>query len=205
MNPDLGRLQPYPFEKVAALRQGIEPPRDRAHIALSIGEPCHPAPALIGEALLGHLDGLAHYPSTRGLPALRMAIADWLGMRFRLPKGALDPETQILPVNGTREALFAFAQTVVDRTRHPLVLMPNPFYQIYEGAALLAGAEPHFLPCTAETGFLPDFEAVDAASWERCQLLYICSPGNPTGAILPAATLARLIELAHRHDFIIAS
>jgi N-succinyldiaminopimelate aminotransferase len=139
------------------------------------------------------------------MPALRETIADWLVERFRLRAGGIDPETQVLPVNGTREALFAFAQAVVDRARAPLVLSPNPFYQIYEGAALLAGAEPHFLACSADNGYRPDFEAVDEATWERCQLIYLCSPGNPTGAVIPQEQLQKLIELAQRHDFVIAS
>jgi N-succinyldiaminopimelate aminotransferase len=210
MNPDIGRLQPYPFERLAALKKGLSPPGDRDPIALSIGEPKHPTPALITDALIAHLYQLAVYPNTRGLPALRESIAAWLSSRFKLGATSvdgvgIDPETQILPVNGTREALFAFAQAVIDRRREALVLMPNPFYQIYEGAALLAGAQPRYLACTAQSGFVPDFEAVDAATWDACQLLYVCSPGNPTGALLDAATFGRLIELAHRHDFVIAS
>lgn len=213
MNPDIGRLQPYPFERLAALKKGLSPPVDRDHIALSIGEPKHPTPALITDTLIAHLHQLAVYPTTRGLPALREQIAAWLGTRFKLggceratPGGfGIDPATQILPVNGTREALFAFAQAVIDRGRESLVLMPNPFYQIYEGAALLAGAQPRYLACEAANGFIPDFDAVNDATWRACQLLYICSPGNPTGALLDQATYARLIELAHRHDFVIAS
>jgi N-succinyldiaminopimelate aminotransferase len=205
MNPDLARLQPYPFEKLAALKAGIEPPVELGHIALSIGEPKHPTPKFIVETLIAHLHLLSAYPTTRGLPALRQTIADWLTRRFQLPAGGLDPERQILPLNGTREGLFAFAQALVDRTRQPLVLMPNPFYQIYEGAALLAGAEPHFLPCLAENGFIPDFAAVDADTWRRCQILYLCSPGNPTGAVIPLATLQRLIQLAEEFDFLIAA
>lgn len=209
MNPDLGRLQSYPFEKLAALKQGMDPPRERDPIGLHIGEPKHPTPSLITEALIAHLHRLSVYPTTRGLPELRGAIADWLGVRFR-PEGgatlAVDPERHVLPVNGTREALFAIAQAVVDRTHPaPLVLMPNPCYQIYEGAALLAGAEPQYLACRPENGFIPDFDSVDAATWDRCQLLYLCSPGNPTGAVLDLPTLTRLIELAERHDFVIAS
>lgn len=205
MNPALGLLQPYPFERLAALKQGVEPSRGLDEIALSIGEPRHPTPALITDALIAHLHTLSVYPSTRGLPALRRAIADWLSARFSIPPGALDPERHILPVNGTREALFSFAQAVIDRGRNPLVLMPNPFYQIYEGAALLAGAAPGFLACLPGSGLVPDFEGVDAATWDRCQLLYICSPGNPTGAVLTLAALTRLVELAEAHDFIIAS
>jgi N-succinyldiaminopimelate aminotransferase len=205
MNPDLAKLQPYPFERLTQLTAGVRPPAQLQHIALSIGEPKHPTPALIGAELIDHLGSLDTYPTTRGRPELREAIADWLVRRFRLPPQALDPERQVLPVNGTREALFAFAQAVVDRSRDPLVLMPNPFYQIYEGAALLAGAQPRYLACTAESGFVPDLDAVPPAAWARCQLLYLCSPGNPTGAVLDLETLQRVIGLAEQHDFVIAS
>lgn len=205
MNSDLEQLQPYPFEKLARLKQDCEPPEDKPHIALSIGEPKHPTPGFITEAVITHLHGLSHYPTTAGRIELRHTIATWLDQRFQLG-GHIDATSQVLPVNGTREALFAFAQTVVDRHHgQPLVLMPNPFYQIYEGAALLAGAEPHFLNCSADNGFIPDFDAVPDSVWQRCQLLYLCSPGNPTGAVLDAETLTRLIQLAHEHDFIIAS
>lgn len=205
MNPDLARLQPYPFQKLAGLLEGVEPPKKLAHIALSIGEPRHATPAFIAEALIEHLNGLSNYPLTRGSAELREAIADWLVRRFGLPANSLDPACHILPVNGTREALFALAQCLVDRTADPLVAMPNPFYQIYEGAALLAGAEPYFLNCTQDNGFLPDLDAVPDAVWSRCQLLYTCSPGNPTGAVMDEAYLRRLLELAERHDFVIAS
>lgn len=205
MNPDLNRLQPYPFEKLRQLKTGVAPPSDRAHIALSIGEPRHPAPGFVADALAAHLQGLSSYPVTRGEAALRAAIAQWLRERFDLPEASVDPERHVLPVNGTREALFAFAQACIDRRRDPLVLMPNPFYQIYEGAALLAGAEPWFLNATEVGGYRPDFDAVPDAVWERCQLLYLCSPGNPTGAVLELPTLQRLIELADRFDFLIAS
>jgi N-succinyldiaminopimelate aminotransferase len=205
MNPDLARLQSYPFEKLAALKGGIQPPAGLGPIALSIGEPKHPTPDFIVETLIAHLHLLSAYPSTRGLPALRQAIANWLTRRFRLSAGSLDPERQILPLNGTREGLFAFAQALVDRTRAPLVLMPNPFYQIYEGAAFLAGAEPRYLPCLAEQGFIPDFAAVDADTWRRCQILYLCSPGNPTGAVIPKETLQGLIHLAEEFDFLLAA
>jgi N-succinyldiaminopimelate aminotransferase len=204
MNPRLDRLQPYPFEKLGALLADAAPPA-LAPIRLSIGEPQHPTPAFIGAALAAHLNGLASYPATRGTPMLREAIAGWLSRRFALPADAVDPERHVLPVNGTREGLFAFAQAVIDPSPDALVLLPNPFYQIYEGAALLAGAQPHYLPCTAETGFLPDLDAVDEATWARCQLIYTCSPGNPSGAVMDQATLTRLIELADRHDFIIAA
>ena len=205
MNPDLDKLQPYPFERLNALKAGITP-ADKPHIALSIGEPKHATPALVQAALRDNLrEGLSSYPLTRGMLPLRQAITDWLTQRFRLPPGSLDPERHVLPVSGTREALFAFAQAVVDREREARVLMPNPFYQIYEGAALLAGATPEYLACTAEQGYLPGFDTVSAATWDSCQLLYLCSPGNPTGAVAPSATLQQLIELAERHDFIIAA
>lgn len=205
MNHDLEKLQPYPFERLAALKAGIEPV-DQPHIALSIGEPKHATPALVTTALQAHLaDGLASYPSTKGSVQLREAICDWLTRRYALPPDLLDPERHALPVAGTREALFSFAQAVIDRTRPATVISPNPFYQIYEGAALLAGAQPRFVACTAESGYLPDFDRLTASDWDACQLLYLCSPGNPTGAVMPQADLARLIELAERHDFVIAA
>ena len=204
MNPNLERLQPYPFEKLRALMSGVTPPAGLDHIPLSIGEPRHPTPAFVTEAVLAHLHGLSSYPLTRGSATLRQAIAGWLERRFGLGEGALDPERQVLPVNGTREALFAFAQAVVDAGRPgAAVLMPNPFYQIYEGAALLAGAEPVYLNC-GDDG-LPDFDAIPAETWARCQLLYLCSPHNPTGAVVPEATLRKLMALADEHDFIIAA
>jgi len=205
MNPNLSKLQPYPFEKLARLKQGLQPPTDKTHIALSIGEPQHPTPHFITEALIAHLHGLTNYPATKGIPELRSSISDWLANRFKLPAGAVDPDRQVLPVAGTREALFSFAQCVVDAGAKPLVLMPNPFYQIYEGAALLAGAEPYFLNTTRETGYLPDFDSVPESIWARCHLLYVCSPGNPTGAVMDETTQRRLIELARRFDFVIAS
>ena len=205
MNPLLDTLQPYPFEKLARLKAGIQPPERLKHIALSIGEPKHPTPAFIGETLTAHMGALTQYPASKGLPELRQGIAQWLCQRFHLPAEALDAERHILPCNGTREALFAFAQAVIDPGQPALVLMPNPFYQIYEGAALLAGAQPYFLNTTQNSGFLPDFDHVPDEIWAQCQLLYICSPGNPTGAIIPPQTLRQLIELAERFDFIIAS
>ncbi len=205
MNPDLQRLLPYPFERLARLKAGVTPPATRTHINLSIGEPTHPPPHFVAEQLISHLHGLANYPLTRGSDALRAAMAAWLTRRFALPAGSIDPARHLLPVNGTREALFAIAQTVIDRSRAPRVVLPNPFYQIYEGAALLAGAEPWFHNTTAATGYRPDFGTVPAAIWERCQLVYICTPGNPSGAVLDTAALQQLIELADRHDFVIAS
>lgn len=206
MNTDLSRLQRYPFEKLAELKQGLEPPTSLDHISLSIGEPRHPSPRFVIDSLIAHLHQLSAYPSTRGIDGLREAIAAWICRRFGLDAALVDPQTRVLPVSGTREALFAIAQAVVDRSATaPLVLMPNPFYQIYEGAALLAGAEPGYLDCLPDNGFLPDLDAIGADLWSRCQLIYICSPGNPSGAIMPTAYLQRLIELAQRYDFVIAS
>lgn len=205
MNPDLERLHPYPFEKLAALKQGIPPLTDKAHISLSIGEPKHATPEIISTALIQNLDGLARYPATRGDIALREVIARWLRKRFALADNSVDPETQILPVNGTREALFAFAQCVIDRAQAAKIVMPNPFYQIYEGAALLAGATPWYLNTTATGGFLPDFDAVPVDVWRQCQLIYICSPGNPSGAVMPTEQYQQLFALADKYDFVIAS
>lgn len=205
MNDDLTRLQPYPFEKLRALLAGATPPADKRAIALSIGEPKHRSPAFVAQALTDNLDQLSVYPTTLGISALREAIAAWCERRFGLTQGALDPARQVLPVNGTREALFSFTQAVVRRQADALVLSPNPFYQIYEGAALLAGATPHYLPCLAENGFNPDFDAVPTDVWQRTQILFLCSPGNPTGALIPLETLKKLIALADEHDFVIAA
>lgn len=206
MNPGLNTLQPYPFEKLARLLEDARPPVDLAPINLSIGEPKHPTPALITDVLAHHLSEAARYPTTRGLPELRSAICDWLLQRFKLTNGSLDPEQHILPVTGTREALFAIAQCVINADdQKPLVLMPNPFYQIYEGAALLAGAEPRYINCSEGNSFLPDIDSVNADDWRHCQLLYLCSPGNPAGAVIPESMYARLFELADEHDFVIAA
>lgn len=205
MNPDLNRLQPYPFEKLALLKAGATPPANLAHIALSIGEPQHPTPKFLCDELTSQLATLANYPTTKGTLALRTAIGAWASKRFGLPPGTLDPERHVLPVNGTREALFAFAQCVVDRSRRPVVVMPNPFYQIYEGAAYLAGAEPYFLNTTAANAFKPDFDAVPQEIWARCQLVYVCSPNNPTGTVLNLAALQQLIELSAKYNFVIAA
>ena len=205
MNPDLHKLQPYPFEKLAALKASITPPRDKSAITLSIGEPQHASPAPVLDELVARLAGFANYPLSKGTAALRETIAAWLARRFDLHEGGVDPERHVLPVNGTREALFSFAQAVIDRTRTPLVIMPNPFYQIYEGAALLAGAQPWFINTLATTRFIPDFDSVPDEVWRRCQLVYICTPGNPSGAVMDFDVLSHLIALADRHDFIIAS
>jgi N-succinyldiaminopimelate aminotransferase len=206
MNPRLAQLRPYPFERLRTLFAGAVPPSDRPHIALSIGEPRHAPPPFVAAELTRALDTLGSYPLVAGLPELRTAIARWLERRFGLPAASVDAGSMVLPVNGTREALFAFAQAVVDPSHpRPAVLMPNPFYQIYEGAALLAGAEPAYLDCGPATGYLPDLEAVPAATWQRCQLLYLCSPGNPTGAVMPEPALRRALELADRYGFVVAS
>lgn len=203
MNPQLKLLHPYPFEKLGKLFADIEPSSAHSPIALSIGEPKHPAPQFVLDTLASHLSSLSKYPSTRGSEALRESIAKWLSRRFDLK--AINPDTQILPVNGTREALFSFAQALISAEQNASVLCPNPFYQIYEGAALLAGASPQFINCSEENRFLPDFDSVSPQQWQDCQLLYICSPGNPSGAVLPLDTLQELIQLAQQYDFVIAS
>ena len=203
MNPLLSRLQPYPFERLRELTRDITPPAALRPISLGIGEPKHPTPAFIRDALAAALDGLASYPATAGEPALREACAAWVQRRYGV---ALDPATQLLPVNGSREALFALAQTIVDPTRPgATVVCPNPFYQIYEGAALLAGAQTVFANSDPARNFAIDWSTIDAATWARTQLLYVCSPGNPTGAVMPLDEWRRLFELSDRHGFVIAS
>jgi len=206
MNPNLDLLHPYPFEKLRQLKQGVTPNQDKTHIALSIGEPKHQTPELIHQALNDHAEGIAKYPNTKGVPELRQAIADWISQRFNIAKSNIDAETQVLPVGGTREALFSFAQAVIDSSKPaPLVIMPNPFYQIYEGAAILAGAEPYFLNTTEASNYLPDFDSVPDEIWQRCQLIFICSPGNPTGTVISEQAHKKLLQLAEQFDFIIAS
>jgi len=206
MNPRLELLRPYPFEQLRTLLAGARPPATLRHIPLSIGEPKHAPPAFVGEALARALDTLGSYPLVLGLPELRETIARWLERRFALPANAVNPESMVLPVNGTREGLFAFVQAVVDAGRpSPAVLMPNPFYQIYEGAALLAGAEPVYLDCSATNGYLPDLDVVPAATWNRCQVLFICTPGNPTGAVMRPDYLRRVLELSEQYGFVVAS
>lgn len=205
MNSNLSQLHPYPFEKLAQLFLGAEPPPDKATIHWSVGEPKHPVPKFIQEAVAGNLSGLSKYPLTVGNAELREAIAGWLTRRFRLAEGTVDADRNILPVNGTREALFAIAQCVVDPKPDALVLMPNPFYQIYEGAALLAGAIPWFINLEEKNGFLPDLSEVSSAIWNRCQLMYICNPGNPAGSVMSTKLLSQIIELAHKHNFVVAS
>lgn len=203
MNSLLSRLQPYPFERLRALFAGITPPAVTP-IRLSIGEPQHATPEFIRRAVTANLNGLSEYPTTAGTSELRESIASWFRMRFQLPR--LDAGTEVLPVNGTREALFAIAQAVVDGARpSPLVVCPNPCYQIYEGAAFLAGADAVFINQTADNGFAFDTESVSAEQWSRTQLVYVCSPGNPTGRVLSLDEWTRLFELSDRYGFVIAS
>ena len=204
MHPRLASLQPYPFERLARLHRGLTPPATHSPIALSIGEPKHAAPSLVLDALVSALGDIGSYPATAGLPAFRASVARWLDRRYAL-NGAIDPAHMVLPVNGTREALFAFAQCVIDPSEAAIVAMPNPFYQIYEGAALLAGATPYFLDTTQKTDFLPDLSSVPAEIWERCRLLYLCSPGNPTGAVADEAYFERVLRLCDQYGFIIAA
>ena len=204
MNPHLEKLHPYPFEKLRELFAGVTPRADYTPISLGIGEPKHPTPAFIEKALTHAIAGLANYPSTIGSEPLRAAIAGWLERRYAIP--ALDPATMVLPVNGSREALFGIAHAVVDASRpDPLVLSPNPFYQIYEGAAYLAGASPWFVNSDPARNFAPDFSTVPDDVWTRVQLLYICSPGNPTGAVLSLDDWRELFALSDRHGFVIAA
>jgi N-succinyldiaminopimelate aminotransferase len=205
VNGRLELLAAYPFERLARLKQGITPPANLPHIAMSIGEPKHAPPAFVIEALRRELGKLDSYPVTAGLPQMRASVASWLRRRFKV---RVSPDTMVLPVNGTREALFSFVQAVVS-TRpaapKPVVAMPNPFYQIYEGAALLAGAEPVFLNTTANNRFQPDLDAVPDETWKRCEILFLCSPGNPTGSVLSLDFLRNALRLADKHDFVIAS
>jgi N-succinyldiaminopimelate aminotransferase len=204
MNPLLSRLQPYPFERLRQLFAGVTPSPQHAPISLGIGEPRHATPPFILEALTRAFPALASYPLTAGSPALRQACAGWMQRRYGV---SLNPDTQLLPVNGSREALFAFAQTVVNPTAsaRPLVVCPNPFYQIYEGAALLAGAQPYFVPSRAERNFAVDWRSVPDDVWADTQLVYVCSPGNPTGAVMPLSEWELLFELSDKHGFVIAS
>ena len=205
VNPHLSKLQPYPFEKLRQLFAGITPNPALREIRLSIGEPQHATPDFIKEALSANLSGLASYPTTLGSAELRRTVAAWLDRRHGLDE--LDPETQLMPVNGSREALFAFAQTVIDGARGytPLVVSPNPFYQIYEGAAYLAGAEPRFLNTLPDNDYTFDFESLSESEWQRVQLLFVCSPGNPTGKVLSLEDWRQIFALADRYGFVIAS
>jgi N-succinyldiaminopimelate aminotransferase len=203
MNPLLQRLHPYPFERLRELTRGVQASPAHKPISLGIGEPRHPTPGLIEQALVAALSGLSTYPATAGEPALREAVAGWLQRRYGV---SVQPHTQVLPVNGSREALFALAQTVVDASQPgALVVCPNPFYQIYEGAALLAGAQTAFANSDPARNFAVRWDDIDDATWARTQLLFVCSPGNPTGAVMPLEEWARLFELSDRHGFVIAS
>jgi len=204
MNPDLNQLQPYPFQKLAKLFGTVTPNKELKAISLHIGEPKHETPRFIKEALIAGLDGLANYPTTIGSDALRSAIANWLARRYGIPTP--DAKTQVLPVNGSREALFAFAQAVIDRSKNdPAVVCPNPFYQIYEGAAFLAGATPYFLNTLPEDDYALNFAQLPEAAWQRTQLIYVCSPGNPNGRVMPLAEWKTLFEMSGRYGFVIAS
>lgn len=205
MNPDLDRLHPYPFEKLTKLKSGISVPKDLTSISLGIGEPKHPSPEFVKQVISDNLDKLANYPTTKGTDELRQAIASWATRRFELTPGSLTSEQHIVPVNGTREGIFSLVQSVVESSQSATVVSPNPFYQVYEGAAFLAGATPHYLACDADSHFIPDFDKVPESVWKDCQVLFLCSPGNPSGSVIPRATLVRVIELADEHDFIVAS
>lgn len=207
MNARLQQLHRYPFEKLGKLLANAMPVGDQPALSLCLGEPQYPPPAFIADTLVTHLSGLCKYPVTKGLLSLREAIAGWLVKRYQLPEQSINPEQHVLPVNGTREALFAIAQAVVDLDsgENPLVLMTNPFYQIYEGAAILSGGEPYYLNTTKQTDYLPDFDSVPASVWQRCQLIYICSPNNPTGSVMPSEHLTKLLHLADQYGFVIAS
>ena len=207
MNPYFDYLQPYPFEKLKELKANTKANAALKPILLSVGEPKHPAPDFVKQTLMDAIDGLANYPSTKGMIELRETIAGWLTKRFSLSSATIDAETNVLPVAGTREALFAFTQAVVDnsKTTKPLIVCPNPCYQIYEGAALLAGADTHYLNCNSEDGFIPDLDKVPEAVWQRCQLLQLCAPGNPTGATLSLAYYKKAFELADKYNFIVSN
>ena len=210
MNPLLSRLQPYPFERLRELHARVAPNPDYKHISLGIGEPRHPTPQLVKDAIAGSFAGLAAYPGTQGQPELRLSISNWLQRRYGLK---VDPATQILPVNGSREALFALAQTVLDPGKAattasagaPYVICPNPFYQIYEGAALLGGAEPWFVASDPKRNFGLDWASVPDEVWTKTQLVFVCSPGNPAGAVMDLAEWKQLFDLSDQYGFVIAS
>jgi N-succinyldiaminopimelate aminotransferase len=204
LNPNLDRLQPYPFQKLNKLFEGIAPQHAYSPISLHIGEPKHATPSFIRDVLTDNLPGMAVYPTTLGVRPLRASVAEWLTRRYSL--SGIDPDTQVIPVNGSREALFSFAQAVIDSSRREaIVVCPNPFYQIYEGAALLAGATPHFLNTLPENDFALDYGQLPQEIWSRTQLVYVCSPGNPTGRVMTLDEWRRLFELSDRYGFIIAS
>lgn len=205
MNPNLNHLQPYPFQRLRDLFQGLTPNPAYSHVNLSIGEPKHATPGIISEALANNLSGLASYPTTIGVPALREAINLWLQRRYKIP--ALNIDKAILPVNGSREALFAFAQAVIDSStsQQPVVISPNPFYQIYEGAAFLAGAQPYFINTTPDNDYVMDLTQVPVEVLKRTQLVFVCSPGNPSGKVMDIQAWKTLFELSDQYGFVIAS
>jgi N-succinyldiaminopimelate aminotransferase len=205
LNPRLEQLQSYPFQRLTALLAGNQPPASIKPVSLHIGEPKHPTPAFIRDTLVASLGGLSGYPATLGSDALRLAIAQWIARRYAIAQP--DPATQVLPVNGSREALFAFAQAVIDTSsgNKPAVICPNPFYQIYEGAALLAGAQPEFIHTLPGDNYAFDPSQLPDVVWQRAQLLYVCSPGNPTGKVLTITDWKRLFEYADRHNCVIAA
>ncbi|MBJ7538391.1 succinyldiaminopimelate transaminase [Marinomonas transparens] len=203
MNPFIHSLHPYPFQKLAELLEGLSPNPDKPLIKLTIGEPQHEAPAIVLETLANSLSGVSKYPSTKGELPLRSAIAEWTKRRFKLDQ--LNPDTQVLPVTGTREALFAITQTLVGEKDQGLVVSPNPFYQIYEGAGILAGAKLHFLPCGPETNYKIDYQSISDDIWRDCEVLFVCSPNNPSGTITTLEDYAYLIEKAKAFNFTIAA
>jgi N-succinyldiaminopimelate aminotransferase len=202
MNPLLSNLQPYPFERLKQLFSTVTPNAVYAPISLGIGEPRHATPQLVLDALAKATAQLSAYPATAGLPALRESCVNWVQRRYGLK---LDAATQVLPVNGSREALFALVQTVIDPTREAVVVCPNPFYQIYEGAALLAGAKPYYAASDPALNFNVDWGSVPADVWAKTQLLFVCSPGNPTGAVMPLSDWEKLFALSDKYGFVIAS
>jgi len=206
MNPLLASLLPYPFERLRQLFAGVTPNPQLQHISLGIGEPKHATPEFIKKALIASLDtALSGYPATAGELRMREACGNWLQRRYNI---AINPATQVLPVNGSREALFSLTQTVVNPTQSgndPIVISPNPFYQIYEGATLLGGAKPYYVPNTAKNNYAADWDAVPADVWAKTQLLFVCSPGNPTGKIMPLEEWQKLFELSEKYGFVIAS
>ncbi len=205
MNSELEKLHAYPFEKLEKLLNGIEVITEEPLISLAIGEPKHQTPKFIIDVLKSNLDGISKYPTTRGTSELRVTIANWLCNRFNLPKETIDEKNNILPVNGTREALFAIAQTIINKSGDPIAILPNPFYQIYEGAVLLAKAQPYYLNCVGENNFVPDLSSIKKEIWKRCQIFYLCTPGNPSGTIINYDFAEQLMELSEKYNFIIAS
>lgn len=208
LNARMDAVGDYPFDRLRALLGGLEPPAGLKPIPLSLGEPQHAPPDFLAEIVAAEKAGWSKYPPMRGTEAGRAAIAAWLTRRYGLPEGMVDPERMVVPVSGTREALFMIALAAVPESKNgkkPVVLMPNPFYQVYLGAAVMAGAEPVLVPAGKEHGFLPDFESLPPDILDRTAMAYYCSPANPQGAIAPMETMKRLVELARAHDFLLVS